>query len=357
MATGREAHEIEHEMLARMTRYLDYFQALSEAAKSVTSTLDVHAVLSRVMETLTQLFKPRHWSLLLLDEARGELYFEIAVGEAADKIKNLRLKVGEGIAGWVAAHNRPLLVPKVADDPRFSRRIDQASDFQTDGVVCVPLTCRGRMLGVIEIVKAAADPEPFTDEHLQVLTSVGDFAAIAIDNARAFKQVEELTIVDEWTSLYNARYLKRCLAEEVKRAQRYSRELSVVFIDLDRFKDVNDTHGHAAGSAMLRHVGTLIQRAVRETDRAVRYGGDEFVIVMPETPKQGALALAERLREAVASEPLVTTGGTRLSVTASLGVAGFPDDAREAAELLEAADRAMYGAKAGGKNRVQGAGK
>jgi GAF domain-containing protein len=244
------------EMLARMARYLDYFQALAEAAKSVTGTLDVHVVLTRAMETLTRFLKPRHWSLMLVDETRGELYFEIAVGDAADKIKGMRLRVGEGIAGWVVQNQQPLLVPKVADDPRFSRRFDQASDFQTASVLCAPLVCHGRVLGVIEIVKDVADPEPFSEEHLQVLAPLADFVAIAIENARAFKQVEELTITDEWTSLYNARFLRRCLTDEVARAQRYGRELSVVFLDLDGFKQVNDRHGHGFGSALLRHTAS-----------------------------------------------------------------------------------------------------
>ncbi len=342
------------EMLARLTRYLDYFQALSETAKSVTGTLEVHAVLERVMQALRQLLKPRHWSLLLLDEAKQELYFEIAVGDVADKIKDMRVRVGEGLAGWVAANKQPLLVPKVADDPRFSPRFDRASAFQTASVLCVPLLCRGSILGVIEIVKDAQDPEPFTEEHLQVLGPIADFAAIAIDNARTFKRVEELTIIDEWTTLYNARFLRTCLADEVTRAQRYSRELSLIFLDLDGFKAVNDSHGHGVGSALLRHLGTLLRRSVRETDRAVRYGGDEFVIVMPETPKDGALILAERLRELVAEARLDTESGAAVGVSASFGVASYPRDAADAQGLLAAADRSMYAAKAAGKNRVQG---
>jgi diguanylate cyclase (GGDEF)-like protein len=338
--------------LARLARYLDYFQVLADAAKTLTSTLDSHGVLRGVMQALEEILKPQHWSLLLLDEAKNELYFEIAVGEAADKIKNLRLKVGEGIAGWVMAKGEPLLVPKVADDPRFSRKMDDASDFQTAAVLCVPLVSYGKRLGVIELVKPAADSEPFTAEHLQVLAPIADFAAIAIENARAFKRVEELTVVDEWTTLYNARYLRRCLADEVTRAQRYGRELSVVFLDLDGFKAVNDTHGHGFGSAFLKHLGTLLRSAIRETDRAVRYGGDEFVVVMPETPRPGALVLAERLRDVLAQATVVAESGARVAVTASFGVASFPDDAKGATELLEAADRAMYTAKAAGKNRV-----
>ena len=341
----------EAELLPRLTRYLDYFQALAEVGKSLTKNLVLDDVIATVGRSVTQLLKPRNWSLLRVDEARQDLYFKVAVGDAAPALEKLRLGMGEGIAGWVVQNREAVVVPRVADDPRFSSRADRASRFQTSSVVCVPLVCRDRVLGVIELVKDASDPEPYGAEHLEILAPLADYAAIAIDNARTFARVQELTVVDEWTGLANARFLTRFLEDETRRARRYHHELSVVFLDLDEFKRVNDTHGHGAGSAVLKHVGDVLRGCVRDTDRAARYGGDEFVVVMPETPKAGALAMAERLRVAIAGAPYAH-GSATVSVTASLGIATFPGDGADGAAVLAAADHAMYAAKAAGKNTL-----
>lgn len=342
----------QQELLTRTARYLDYFQALNEVAKSLTSDLQLEAVLNTVMRCLSQLLKPKHWSLLMYDAKTQELTFHVTVGDAADKLRGLRLKLGEGIAGWVAKHQEGVAVPRVADDPRFLRRMDDATEFQTSSILCVPLVCRGQLLGVIELVKDQHDPHPYGAEDLEILGPIADFAAIAILNARTFARVEEMTIIDEWTSLYNARYLSRCLTDEVARAQRYNRPLSVLFFDLDNFKQVNDSHGHSTGSGLLRCIGEFLRQIARETDRAVRYGGDEFVLVMPETDKAGAALVAERIRSELAAAKFSLPNAPNVGATASFGVASFPADANDGAALLEAADRAMYISKAMGRNKV-----
>ena len=341
----------DRDTLPRMARYLDYFQALTEVGKALTSNLRHDEVLQAIMRSLSQMMKPRNWSLMLLDPATDELYFEIAVGDAAEKIRHLRVKVGEGIAGWVAQHKRSVVVAKVADDPRFSSRFDAQSNFQTHSLVCVPMICRDKVFGVIELIKEESDPDPYSDDDLHVLNPFADFAAIAIDNARTFRRVEVLTVVDEWTQLYNARYLETALKDEVLRAKRYNHPLSLIFFDLDRFKTVNDTWGHSVGSALLATVGKILRETIRETDRAVRYGGDEFVIVMPETDQAGAVVIANRLREALAAAP-PPHPGTAFKLTASFGVATYPQDGEDSRDLIDAADRAMYVGKARGRNVV-----
>lgn len=342
----------QQDLLPKLARYLDYFQALAEVGKSLTAELNVADVLETIMQSISQILQPENWSLLFMDEATEELYFEICVGDAADKIKGLRLKLGEGIAGWVALHKEPLLVPNVGKDPRFSRRMDQASRFQTAGVLCVPLLSRGETLGVIELVKDAADGEPFSEEHLQVLQLFSDFAAIAISNARSFQKVELLTQHDDWTGLYNVRFMRRHLQEEAARSRRYRHPLSLIFFDLDEFKGINDLHGHSVGSKLLREVAQKALGAIRETDKAVRYGGDEFVVVLPETAKESAVVVAEGLRRVIRTAEVATEQGPAASVSASFGVATFPDDAADPAGLVEIADRAMYLAKAHGRNAV-----
>ncbi len=341
-------------LLPELTRQLDLFSALAEVGKALTGNLVFDDVMSAVGRSLTQLLKPSDWSVLLVDEQRHDLYFAVAEGAAGPSIMGMRLQIGEGIAGWVAARKEGVVVPKVADDPRFCPRMDSASSFHTSSILCAPLVCRGELLGVIELVKGAGDNIPYTREHLEILTPFADFAAVAIDNARTFERVQQLTITDEWTGLYNARFLRRFLEEELWRARRYHHELSVMFFDLDHFKLVNDTHGHATGSALLRHVAGIVRGIIRDTDRGVRYGGDEFVVVMPETPKPGALVLANRLRGAVSNAAAVNDVPD-VAVTASFGVATYPSDASEAADLLALADQAMYDAKRRGRDGVSDA--
>jgi diguanylate cyclase (GGDEF)-like protein len=330
-------------------RSAEFSRALVDAAKALTSSLKLEEVLETLMRLVAELLGPENWSLMLLDEDKQELYFEIVVGEAAPAIRNMRLPVGEGIAGWVAAKREPLVVARVADDERFCNRMDAASAFQTESILAVPLEYAGQILGVMEMV-STADDRRFTEDDLGLLTPFADFAAIAINNARNFRRIEDLTLTDEWTSLYNARFLHRCIEEEVERANRYHHPVSVVFLDLDHFKRVNDTHGHRTGSTVLREVADVLWTIVRNTDRPARYGGDEFVIVMPETDKGGATSLGERIRETIASKAFATRDGVNVRITASLGLATYPDDASDAKTLLDTADRAMYVGKARGRN-------
>src|SRR5512140_1033006 len=177
------------------------------------------------MEKVSDLLHPRNWSLILQDERTGKLYFEVAVGEGAEALKSLQVLPGEGIAGTVFSTATARLVDDVGGDPSFSPRFDQASAFRTRSILAVPLIARGSVLGVIELVNGPKDP-PFTSDDLTTLTAIADYAAIAIDNARNFRRVQELTITDEHTGCFNARHLRAQLEHEVKRSQRFHHPLS-----------------------------------------------------------------------------------------------------------------------------------
>ncbi|HEY0841087.1 MAG TPA: sensor domain-containing diguanylate cyclase [Vulgatibacter sp.] len=340
--------------LHELKRTIEELQAFNELGKVLTSTLDVGEVLERVMDQVRALLLPTNWSLLLADEADGSLVFELALGPGAEKLRGMRLGPSEGIVGWVASRGEPLLVPDVAEDPRFASRFDEQTRFTTRSIVAVPMRIRGRTLGVIELVNGA-EKASFTDRDLRVLASIADFAAIALENARNFRRVEELTIVDEHTGLFNARHLHRILGPEVERARRYGHPISLIFFDLDRFKEVNDTHGHQAGSAILRECGELLLSTMRVADVPIRYGGDEFICLLPETSPDQAFLCAERLRRLIEERTFLSSEGLAIRLTASFGVACFPDHGATAADLLREADRAMYAAKAASRNAVASA--
>ena len=343
------------DLLRELHRTVDELAVLNEIGKALTSSLDIGEVMHVILAKVSELLKPRNWSLLLKDQVTGELYFHAAVGAGSEKLLGLRIAAGEGIAGWVAQKNLPLLVPNVAKDPRFASRFDAASRFHTASILCVPLTFKGTTLGVLELVNGQGDGV-FSEEDLRILSTVAEFSAIAIENARNFHKVQELTVLDDHTGLFNSRHMKKQLDSEVVRATRFGHPVSLIFFDLDYFKQVNDTHGHQAGSRVLHEVGRLMLKTLRSTDVPVRYGGDEFVILMPETSKDQALAAGRRIgAEIAAAAFLATEKCGPLHLTASIGVAAFPDDATDPESLVRRADEAMYQVKARSRGGVQGA--
>ena len=311
-----------------------------DVAKALTSSLDLDSILQTIMEKMAEYFRPDTWSLLMVDEQRNELYFAIAVGSAAEALKNVRLKVGEGIAGWVAKHGERLIVPDVMTDPRFAKRIDEMTRWETRSIICVPLRSKHRVLGVIQLVNV--DMRGFSDQEVFFLQSLCDYAAIAIENARSVEKIQELTITDDCTGLYNARHLYKTLETEVYRSSRFWYEFSVLFIDLDHFKQVNDTHGHLIGSKLLAEIGYLIKAQLRLIDYAFRYGGDEFVVLLPQTGKDAALVVGCRLRDSLRASMFCQDEGLNLNVRASIGLATYPHDAKTPHDIIRQADEMMY---------------
>src|ERR1700739_796189 len=311
-----------------------------DVAKALTSSLDLDSILQTIMEKMAEYFRPDTWSLLMIDEQHNELYFAIAVGDAAEALKDVRLKVGEGIAGWVAKNGEQLIVPDVYTDPRFAKRIDEVTQWETRSIICLPLNSKHRVLGVIQLVNV--DMKGFADQEIFFLQALCDYAAIAIENSRAVEKIQELTITDDCTGLYNARHLYKTLETEVYRSSRFGYEFSVLFIDLDHFKRVNDTHGHLVGSKLLAEVGMHLKRHLRLIDYAFRYGGDEFVILLPQTNKGSAMVVARRILDVFRHTAFLESDGLGLSVRASIGIATYPEDAQSTHEIIRQADEMMY---------------
>jgi len=326
--------------------------SMIEIGKALTSSLEVHEVLETIMKQVDRLIKPKAWSLLLVDETSSELSFEIAVSPVAEQLKGVTLKQGEGIAGWVAQHGVPLLIPDVQSDARFASHFDEELSFKTRSIIAVPMTIHGRVIGVIELINSY-DELVFDDVDQSILTAIADFAAIALVNARNFDRINELVVTDDLTGLYNSRHFGQLMESEFLRAQRYKTELSLVFLDLDHLKKINDIHGHLVGSRMLSELGGLIGGNIRDCDRAARYGGDEFVIILPQTSKQQALSLAVKLLELMRATTYHSDDNQEIGLTASFGVATYPQDGDSRTALIRAADIAMYDAKEAGRNCVK----
>ena len=263
-----------------------------ELARSLTSSFDLDTILRTILEQMEQIIEAELWMLLMLDKASQELYCALAAGVELSALRGLRVKVGEGVAGWVAEHGETLIVPEAADDPRVTESGNGLPQV-VRSVIALPLRGRKGTHGVFEIFNARADQ--MTDYTIAFLHILADHAAIAIENAQDVARIQQLTITDDTTGLYNVRHLYDVLGGELSRCKRLELPLSLAFLDLDRFKLVNDEHGHLLGSELLARVGQRIQELSRKQDWCFRYGGDEFVIVMPETGMEDARTLARTL--------------------------------------------------------------
>jgi diguanylate cyclase (GGDEF)-like protein len=343
------------EEIAELKRQVERLALFHEVGKALFSTLDLQKILQTIMEKISDLLQPDTWSLLMMDEKTQDLYFEIAIGTGADRLRDVRLKLGEGVAGWVAQHGEPVLIEDARIDTRFTPKVDELTHTETRSIVCVPIKARGHVLGVIELVNALGKPS-FGVKDIPILKSLADYAAIALENARYVQRIHELTITDDCTALYNARHLNFVLDTEIYRSNRYGYEFSVIFIDLDYFKRVNDVHGHLVGSKLLWMIGDLIKSNLRLIDYAFRYGGDEFVVLLPQTSKESSLVVVRRIRELLTSRVFFTDERLNIKVTASFGVAAFPGDGRTRKELLRKADEAMYLVKNTTRNNIALAG-
>ena len=248
---------------------------------------------------------------------------------------------------WVMRHGVEFLAGDLARDSRAPRGV-------TGSAIAFPLVCRQRTIGALVGTDAApAATAPVLGPALALsLRTMLESPAVALGNALALQKAEALSVTDDLTRLYNSRYLNQVLRRESKRASRSGRPLSLLFLDLDGFKQVNDIHGHLAGSKALVEASAVIRASARETDIAARFGGDEFAVVLPDTGGEGAVAVAQRIRDRIGATRFLASDGLSIHLTASVGVATLPDVAASAEELLRVADVAMYRVKEAGKDGI-----
>jgi len=327
---------------------IEFFE---EVGKTLTSSMELNKILVAIMKKTKDMTNAEAWSVLLVDEETGDLVFEKADAKKSSRIEKYRLKPGEGIAGWVAQEGIPVIVPDVSRDERFSSKVDKKIHFKTKSLMCVPIKSQGRVVGVLEVVNKKTG-EPFTKEDLNLLMRLIDQAALAIERTTLYQKMAELALTDDLTKLFNTRYLNRTIETEIQRSNRYHTSISLIFIDIDYFKNINDNHGHLVGSKTLVEMGQMIIKCLRSIDIVARYGGDEFVVVLPQTTPKAAAQIAERIRKSVEQNVFLKKEGYNLKVTASFGVASYPENAKTKEDLLRLADEAMYRVKYTTRNGV-----
>ncbi len=326
---------------------LDDLLVFHQLTRSLTSSLDLDTVLRTILEQMERTVHAELWTLLMLDESAQELYYAIAAGGEQEALRDLRVKVGEGVAGWVVQHGETLIVPETGEDPRWTKPGRMRS------VIALPLRGRKGTQGAIEIFNPSA--EQMTDYTIAFLHILADHAAIAIENARDVAHIQHLTITDDTTGLYNVRHLYDVLGRELERADGAGLPTSLAFLDLDQFKQVNDVHGHLIGSELLARTGQRLQELSRKQDLCFRYGGDEFIVLMPETGADAALEQVRSLHRALMETQFHMKNGLTLRIGASIGLATAPNDGAALHAIIGAADARMYTVKSNGRGQVRGA--
>ncbi|MFP5502559.1 MAG: diguanylate cyclase, partial [Candidatus Sericytochromatia bacterium] len=312
-------------------------EQLNDINRSISSTLERSKIMREVVIRTCELLDARRGMLLTLTEDGSRLAAAAAFGfEWLDPLPSW-----EAEGAWASgALEGGLLL----DAPALPESLRSTS------CMVAPVSYQDRVFGVLAVFdkEDRASVGAFAPEDLPLLTGLASQAATAIENARLY----ELATVDGLTQLYIRRHFEQRLAEELKRAQRYSARASLMILDIDHFKKFNDTYGHQTGDEVLKLVAKTVKANVREElDVPGRFGGEELLVLMPETEPAGAWALAERVREAIASTPLPGPDGETLHVTVSVGVATYPLHGHDEESLLEAADKALYVSKARGRNR------
>ena len=255
-----------------------------------------------------------------------------------------KISPDDSIAGRVFREKKSIITNLGGQDPRFSKL---NTNLNVSSLICVPLIAKGECIGIINITNKK-NGQLFNKKDLDFITSLANQAAIAIDNAKLY----ELATKDGLTKLYIHRHFYSLLESELKRVQRYRHVLSLLMMDIDNFKGVNDNYGHLIGDIVLKEIASTILKTIRHVDIPARYGGEEFAIILPETPISNAVAIAERVRKKISEIEIKVDETTLIRPTVSMGIAEFPNASNEIKELIDCADKALYVSKRNGKNCI-----
>ncbi len=335
---------------ASLQHQIDALRDLIEVARTVVSTLDLDTLLQSIMVSAMHYSDTPAGSVALYDSKKQELSLHAHRGLSAEFVTVERWGVSSGgLTEQILNSGEIFIVSDTENSPFFHNPVAVKEGIRS--LICIPLVFQDDIVGILYLDDFI--PRDFDRGSLELLSILASFAALAIHNARLHNKTKLMAITDYLTGLYNHRYFQQILTQELGRARRYDKMLSLVILDIDNFKSFNDSFGHAVGDKVLVAMGDIISRFLRKIDYAFRYGGEEFVILLPETSLENAVLAAERLRTKIAEEAVISVpeaGGN--SITVSAGVACYPENGTSREDLFSLMDSYLYKAKSMGKNRV-----
>ncbi len=320
---------------------------LTRLGDTLSSTHDLRKMLAVILETAMVTIRAEAGALMLFSGSRDELYLKVGRGlDGRLPSASVRLAIGEGVAGRVAQTGEAVHGQTGPDGQTLELAPNEP---RADSVIAVPLKSQGRVIGVLNLYDRT-DADAFDENDLATIRSFANQATVAIDNVLLHQEAQRLSITDGLTGLWNYRYFQMNFDKEIERASRFQRPLALLIFDLDKFKQVNDVHGHQRGDSVLIELATRVKSAIREVDTLARYGGEEFVLILPETDLDGATLTAGKICEIVRQRRFGAAGEEPIRVTVSVGVAVYPEHGRSGATLVKSADAALYAAKEAGRD-------
>jgi diguanylate cyclase (GGDEF)-like protein len=338
----------ENQVITELRQNVQKLKIFDSLGKAITSSLDLPEIFESLATQMSRLVDCAHIAVGMIDSKTES--FSFAYPERlVDPINFLPL--GRGLIGATLERGRGGLFLEPSDEPLFDPEIDGRLLPNPTSLMTFPIMARGSVMGVLVFATAQNEPR-LTEESYRTIETFTDYLSIAVENARNYQRLKELSLTDDLTQLYNSRYLHLVLDRELSRSQRHHFEFSLIFIDLDNFKRINDENGHMAGSGLLKEFGDFLLKKIRVSDVGIRYGGDEFVLVLPQTSQENAFLFTSRLREQLSEHQFLKDRGLKVKLTASFGISTYPADGQSIDELIAAADKAMYHVKRGNKNGV-----
>ena len=336
-----------------LNKTLHNLSILYNISQAVNFIDDLKRLISVILDKAIDTVNAEKGSLMLYDSQDNTLQVKVVYGLKDKKheedinngiVECQKMKPDSGIAGKVFTEKKSIITNLGGNDPRFSQL---SSDNNVSSLICVPLIAKGECIGIINITNKK-NGKLFNKKDLEFVEALANQAAIAVDNA----QLYELATKDGLTKLYIHRHFYFLLESEIKRVQRYRHVLSLLMMDIDNFKHVNDTYGHLVGDMVLKEIAATIQKTIRHVDIPARYGGEEFTVILPETAALNAVIIAERLRQRISEIEVRIDENTILRPTVSIGIAEYPNAADGIKELIDCADKALYVSKENGKNCI-----
>jgi diguanylate cyclase (GGDEF)-like protein len=337
--------QMNSELLNELSHIRDNIEFLEKLSHVLITSKNPTEIFSVIIKRGAKETGADGWAYFINDEDSGELYCKKSLGmeRCCSSVKGEK----QCLAAEVSKKKSTM---RLTGKPKSKGRNIKPT-IHNGSYLGVPVLREDKVFAVLELYKSPGQ-KGFSKEEAKTIENLADMASNAVEKIGLQLRLEELVITDDLTKLFNSRYLNRSLDNEIQRSSRYGNSVSVIFMDLDHFKDVNDTHGHLIGSKLLAEIGQLLLGQLRNLDIVARYGGDEFVIVLPQTELYSAMMIAERIRKEIEESILLKSSGMNLKVTASFGVSSFPETANSKEALIQVADASMYNVKKNTRNGV-----